>query len=149
MRYFVFSLLMFAAGVALTQVDREPHAFTPVVRVRTTDGLFITFVQRGVFKRSSCSQSVEIFARVVKESCWPCMIESAACSSQLEGMDRALANDEHLPLFTVSADDFRIAIVGPPNSVQAECGEMAAQMIKQGIKNADCHNPVLGAATNQ
>jgi hypothetical protein len=64
-------------------------------------------------------------------------------------MDRALANDEHLPLFTVSADDFRIAIVGPPNSVQAECGEMAAQLIKQGIKNADCHNPVLGAATNQ
>jgi hypothetical protein len=148
MRYFVFSLLMFAAGVALTQVDREPHAFTPVVRVRTTGGLFITFVQRGVFNRSSCNLSVETFSRVLKESCWPCMIESAGCSSQLEGIDRALANDEPLPLFTVSANDFRIAIVGPPNSVQAECGEMAAQMITKGIKNADCHIPVLGAIKN-
>jgi len=148
MRYFVFSLLMFAAGVALTQVDREPHAFTPVVRVRTTDGLFITFVRRGVFNRSSCNLSVETFARVVKESCWPCMIESTGCSSQLEGVDRALANDERLPLFTVSANDFRIAIVGPPNAVQAECQEMAAQMIKKGLKNADCHNPVFGTASN-
>jgi hypothetical protein len=149
MRYFVFSLLMFAAGVALTQVDREPQAFTPLVRVRTTDGLFITFLQRGGFNRSSCNQSIETFARVVKESCAPCMIESTGCSSQLEGMDRALANDEHLPLFTVSADDFRIAIVGPPHSVQAECGEIAAQMVKKGLKNAGCHSPVLGAATSQ
>jgi hypothetical protein len=148
MRYFVFSLLMFAAGFALTQVDREPQAFTPVVRVRTTDGLFMTFVQRGVFKRTSCNQSVETFARVVKESCAPCMIESTGCSALLEGMDRALANDEPLPVYTVSANDVRIAIVGPLNSVQAECGEMAAQMITKGIQNADCHIPVLGALKN-
>jgi hypothetical protein len=148
MRYFVFSLLMFAAGVALTQADREPQAFTPVVRVRTTDGLFVTFVQRGVFKRSSCNLSVETFSRVVKDACSRCTIESAGCASQLEGMDRALANDEPLPVYTVSANDVRIAIVGPLNSVQAECGEMAAQMVTKGIQNADCHIPVLGALKN-
>jgi hypothetical protein len=145
MRYFVFSLLMFVAGVALTHVERDPQQLTPVVRLRTTDGLFVTFVQRRTLQRSVCHDVLQAFRDNLERSCFQCMVESADCAHDLGGIERALALGEDLPLYTVSADSFRVAIVGPPESVQAECADMSLQMVRQGIATASCVAPVVGS----
>lgn len=141
MKYFLLALLMLAAGIAVTQVEREPQDFTPVVRVRTTDGLFLTFVQNGMVKPGRCNDAVAAFSKVLQESCPTCVIESSGCPSVLEGMDKALSRKEHLPIYTVNTDAFRVAMVGPPHAVETECREMAAQMVRQGMKTAACNVP--------
>ena len=143
MRYFVLSLVLLITGVVVTQLERETQDFTPVVRVRTHDGLFLTFVQQGFARQADCSAAVAAFSDVLTTSCPMCVIESSGCPSTLEGIDRALYKRERLPIYTVSADTFRVAIVGPPHQVELECREMAAQMARQGIKTAACNLPEL------
>jgi hypothetical protein len=58
-------------------------------------------------------------------------------------MDKALSRRERLPVYTVSADAFRVAIVGPPHAVEEECRSMAAHMVRQGLKTAACNMPEL------
>src|SRR3954470_12287894 len=125
MRYFVFALFMFAAGVALTHVERDPQALTPIVRVRTSEGLFVTYVQRAPLERSICNDVVQAFTGAITKACKNCMVESATCAIELEGIDRALARNEPLPLYTVRSQAFRIGIVGPPDAVRGECTDMA------------------------
>ena len=141
MRYFVLSVVMLAGAVGVMQLEPIHPDFTPVVRVRTTDGLFLTFVQSGAMKRGQCTTAVKLFSDVVASSCPTCIIESSGCHSDLAGMDKALTSQERLPIYTVAADPFRVAIIGPPHAVEAECREMAAQIVNQGVKAAVCRTP--------
>src|SRR6266446_6952297 len=55
-KYVIVAIVLFVVGVALTQVERESNVFTPVIRIRTESGLFLTMVQRQTTKRSACSE---------------------------------------------------------------------------------------------
>jgi hypothetical protein len=141
-RYFALSLLLFVAGVALSQIDHDQEQFTPLVRLRTTEGMFITFVQPGTFPRRECSQTVAAFTQSLNKSCVNCVLESAQCHEKLEGLDRALARNESVPFHTVEAKVFRVAVAGPPATVLQECREIAAQMARFGIVGSYCREPL-------
>ena len=146
MKYVVLALLMLAAGLGLMHIEREPQFFTPLVRVRTTDGLFMTYVHRNPVSLIVCEQTVKTFTAVTEKSCPACVVESTACSQKLEGLDGALARNERVPLYTVDGNGFRVAMVGPPETVVAECREMASQMLSRGITTAACHMPGAGGS---
>jgi hypothetical protein len=141
MRYLVLAALMFVAGLALTRLEREPQTFTPVVRVRTENGLFITLLQRAVQKRSVCAAAVETLVVGFDKACAQCSIESTECAAKLEGVEAALARKEPVPFHVVASDEIRIGILGPPKSVEAQCERMASMMANGGVKSATCVRP--------
>ena len=141
MKYFVLTTLMFIAGIALTRIEREPHTFTPVVRVRTANGLFFTLLQHEVPTKSSCTTAVEGMVGGFDNTCPTCTVESVECATKLEGIEAALARRKPVPLYVVSSDEIRIGILGPPASVQAQCEKMATVMHNGGVKSATCLPP--------
>ena len=146
MKYVALAVVMLLAGLGLMHIEREPRLFTPLVRVRTTDGLFITYVHRSPVNHGICEKTVKAFTDVTEKSCPACVVESTACSQKLEGLDGALARNERVPLYTVDGDVFRVSMVGPPQAVLAECREMASQMLSKGIKTAACNVPGVGGS---
>jgi hypothetical protein len=140
MRYVLLALLLFAVGVTVAMLERDTQAFTPIVRVRSIDGLYITLVQPRTAKRSACAAVVERFEQALAQTCATCTIESTDCATRLEGIDQALAAGEGVPVFTVSAQGMRVGLLGPPPSVKAECEAMASQFVRSGVK-ASCVSP--------
>ena len=145
MRYIVLVVALFIAGAALTLVDSESQTYTPVVRVRTESGLFMTVVQRVTDKRATCSEVVGRLVDEVTRTCPACSVESADCPTKLAGIDRALALNESLPVHSIAADGVRIAMVGPPPTIQSHCSTMAAKMAQNGLPTATCVLPVAAA----
>jgi hypothetical protein len=141
MKYFFLALLLFAAGVAVMQLDRDQERYTPVVRLRTTPGLFVTFVQPGIQTLSECMRTVEAFTASLDTSCANCVLESADCQEKLEGIDRALASNEEVPFHTVEAKPFRVSVAGPPGTVLTQCREIASQMARAGLQGSVCREP--------
>jgi hypothetical protein len=141
MRYIVLVVALFIAGAALTLVDSESQSYTPVVRVRTESGLFMTVVQSVTEKRASCSEVVGRLVDEVSRSCPACAVESSDCPTKLTGIDRALASNERLPVYSIAANGVRIAMVGPPQSIRAQCSTMAAKMAENGLPTATCVLP--------
>jgi len=140
-KYLVLAALLFIAGIGVTQLERETVPFTPVVRVRTVEGLFLTLVQPGTPSRSACNTAVQDLVDGFGKACANCVIESSDCASKLEGIDRALALNQPIPLYTISAQGFRISVLGPPQTVKAACEAIASQMVKGGLKTASCASP--------
>jgi hypothetical protein len=141
MRYLVLAVLLFGCGAGLTQLRVEDdQAYVPVVRTRTTDGMFLTLLHEQVADRRVCQQTVERFAGLLR-SCATCTIESMECATGLAGIDKAVAENRPVPLYTVAAEGVRISLVGPPNSVQSECESIAGHMVLNGLKSAACIYP--------
>jgi hypothetical protein len=141
MRYVALSGLLFILGLALTQIEREEMHFTPVVRVRTADGLFFTVVQPGTSSRNTCSTTVEELVGNFGKACGKCLIESSECASRLQGVDLALASAQPVPIYTVTAEGVRIGILGPPENVRHVCETIAGAMVNLGVKSASCAFP--------
>ena len=145
MKYVALALVMLAAGLAITRLaDPEPQSFLPIVRLRTTGGLFVTFVQRTAVKHADCARTVDVFSETLSRSCATCVIESSDCSTHLQGIEGALVRNEPLPIYTVDADRIRMALVGPVQAVKDECTAIAAHLYRQGIKAASCKAPEQG-----
>ena len=143
MKYAALALVLLLAGLGLMHVERaEPERFTPLVRLRTADGMFITFVQPGSFRRSECTETVSAFTQSLAKGCVNCVLESAQCHERLEGIDRALARNEPVPFHTVEAKLFRVAVAGPPGTVLQECRDIAAQMARFGLAGSYCREPL-------
>src|SRR5688500_5808839 len=102
MRYGLLAALLLIAGITLTQLEREDPAYTPVLRVRTDSGLFVTMVPAVNGKKATCSEAVNSVVTQIKNSCPFCYVESAECAAKLAGMDRALAAGETLPVHTIA-----------------------------------------------
>lgn len=143
MKYVVLAVLLLLVGVALTQIEFDNRTYVPIVRMRTDNGLFLTLVQDRTSRRKACREANERFVGPLGEACRGCTVESTDCAVQPEGIDRALANGEQLPLYTISAEGMRMALLGPPGSVQATCEMMVAQMVVRGLKSAACVFPQL------
>lgn len=143
MKYVVLALLLFLLGVAITLIEFDHRTYVPIVRLRTDNGLFLTLVQDRTSRRQACKEAIERFVAPLGETCRGCTVESTDCATNLEGVDRALARGEQLPLYTISAEGMRMALLGPPGSVQATCELMVAQMVVRGVKSAACVFPQL------
>lgn len=141
MRYLVLALLLFACGAGLTRLKIEDdQAYVPVVRTRTTDGMFLTLVHERVNDRRACRKTIDRFAGLLRP-CAACTIESAECATELSGVDKAIAEGRPVPLYTVAAEGVRISLVGPPNLVKSECDSIAGHMVLSGLKSAACIYP--------
>jgi hypothetical protein len=147
MRHAILATLMLATGLSLPLIQHEPQTFTPIVRVRSTEGLYITLVQSRADKRGACNARVGSFIDALGDSCPTCTIETSECATKLEGMDMALAEGKRLPIFTVSAGELRVGLLGPPHTVRAECEVMATQFVLSGLKTATCVAPSFETTT--
>lgn len=141
MKYVFLAALLFIAGLALTQVPRKSYNFTPLVRVRTTNGLFITLVQKQISSHERCDAAVDVLVKEFGKQCPQCVVESTECAVKLDGIDSALARRESVPLYVVAADELRIGILGPPESVRSQCEGMASSMVRNGVSSAICVPP--------
>jgi len=142
MKYFAGALLMFVAGLWVTHMEGTHVTLTPIVRLRTIDGMFITFVQPGRFKSGECRATVNAFTESLDKTCARCVLEAADCHEKLDGVDRALAEREAVPFHTVEAKMFRIALAGPPATVLSQCREIASQMVRLGVEGSVCREPL-------
>jgi hypothetical protein len=146
MKYLVLALTLLAAGLILGHVERESELYTPVVRIRSTDGLYMTMVQPRTARQNACAAVVQHFEQALKLNCEMCTVESASCATSLQGVEGALARGERLPIYTISAEGIRVGLLGPPRSVETECQAMASQFVRSGIRSAACIAPLPNEA---
>jgi hypothetical protein len=147
-RYLVLASLLFVMGLAITKLRNDPDIYTPVVRVRTDNGFFMTLIQREATEKSACTQAVDELLKEFGKACPTCNVESTDCSARLTGIDQALAHKDPLPLYVISSNEIRIALLGPPAMLEAQCEAMAMQMAKFGLKSARCVAPILKSHTS-
>jgi hypothetical protein len=145
LRYYVLALFMFALGALATTFKGDTRPYTAVVRLRTADGFFITVVHSRAPTEKRCGEMVDGFVKPLETACPTCTLESAECSRDLVGIDRALVEGSDLPLYRVSAAGVNIALVGPPATVRERCESIAESMVRQGLKTASCVFPKPGA----
>jgi hypothetical protein len=141
MKHAALAALLFVLGVSLTLFARRNEEFTPIVRMRTDNGLYMTFMQNAFDKRYMCLNAVETLAKELYTACPTCSIESSDCPNEVRGVEASLAHKEPAPLYVVDSDEIRIGILGPPASVRARCEQMATVMTQGGIKSAVCIPP--------
>jgi hypothetical protein len=146
MRYLILALLLLAAAFLIGQMERQTIAYTPVMRVRSSDGYYVTIVQRQLSTRAQCTGLLEHFEQALRRNCPTCAVEASDCAGSLQGLERSLAADEHLPIFTISAEPMRLGLLGPPRNVQAECEAIAAYLVRSGVKSASCVSPSAALA---
>jgi hypothetical protein len=118
----------------------DDQSYFPVVRTRTAEGMFLTLLHEPVTDRRVCQQTVDRFAELLR-SCATCTIESKECATGLAGIDRAVAEDRPVPLYTVASENVRISLVGPPNIVRSQCESLAGHMVLNRLKSAACIYP--------
>jgi hypothetical protein len=145
MRYAILAGLLFLVGIGITQLKGD-EPYVPTVRVRTESGLFMTVVQSATRKRSACSETIGRLVAEVEKTCVGCSVESSECQSVLSGMEYQLASGAALPIYTISADGVRIAMLGAPKTIGGQCQKMAAKMAESGLPRAICVSPQLGEA---
>ena len=146
MRYFALAVLLFMVGVYATTLKLDPRPYSPVVRVRTGDGFFMTLVQARAATEKACMEAADDFVGPLARVCPTCVVESVDCSHELAGIDKALAEGAEVPLYRVSAEGVNMALVGPPDLVRERCERIAAAIVAQGMKTAACVYPRPGAA---
>ena len=136
MKYVVLAAVLFLLGIAVTQMKPESEPLIPVVRVRTDNGLFMTMVERPRNKHAACASAVQDLVTELGKACATCTVESTECSARLRGVDETLWSPAASPLYIVAAEEIRIGLIGPPESVKAKCESMAAVMADSGVKSA-------------
>ena len=142
MKYLGLALILFGMGAAMVFFNREERAYVPLVRLRTAEGLFITAVQPQTSSRSSCKEAIERFVQPLGIQCKECAIESQ-CVTELSGMELALAKGRDVPVYTVISKSARLALVGPTQTLQRDCEQLALQVGSSG--NASCVTPRKGS----
>jgi hypothetical protein len=141
LRYLVLAVLMLVAGVVVVTLDAGQRSYVPVVRLRTSDGFFMTMVQASTATETLCMKAVERFVAPLKRGCAGCSVESIECTHKLSGIERALADGTDVPLYRISAPGVNMALVGPPTLVRARCEHIAESMVGQGLQSAACVFP--------
>ena len=144
MKYFVLALLLFLLGLLVSTFEKPPEPYYPVVRLRTADGFFMTFVENRVIGAKPCREAVDAFVDTLTKACETCDIESQECTPVLRGIDKALAEGKPLPIHRVSAQGLSIAVIGPPGKVRARCARIADGFVRQGMTSATCVFPDPG-----
>jgi hypothetical protein len=137
-KYFVLALVLFAAGAGLLVFTGDEQSYVPLVRFHTSEGVYVTAVQSPAKSRSSCQAANDRFVGQLGSQCRDCTVETH-CLVELAGMELALAKGDDVPVHTVLSKGARLALVGPPRTLQRSCEQLALQVGSTG--NASCITP--------
>jgi len=141
MRYLLLAGLMFALGLLVVSLDAPEHSYVPVVRLRTSEGYFITAVQARTHDRRKCDAANDRFLGPIRTRCPSCVVESVDCGEHLHGFERDLASGAQVPLYTVAARGIRLALVGPPGGAERSCEAIARLLTAGRVPEAACVRP--------
>jgi hypothetical protein len=141
MKYVVLAILMLLLGILLTTFKPEDPMLIPIVRMRSPQGFFVTYVHDRVQGSRACQEEIRVYVEPLQTACPDCSIESTACASELVGMEKALAEGKPLPVYVVGAEGLRMSVVGPPQRVKIWCEVVATQIVRNGMKTASCIYP--------
>lgn len=141
MKYVVLAVLMLLLGILVTTFKPAEPMLTPIVRMRSPEGFFVTYVRDRVQGSKACQEEIRIYVEPLQEACPACAIESSACASELVGMEKALAESLPLPVYVVRSEGIRMSVVGPPQRVKVWCETVAAQIVRNGLRTASCVYP--------
>lgn len=137
----VLAVLMFFLGVLTTSFKPHDPMVIPVVRMRSPEGFFVTYVHDRVAGHKACRKEVQIYVEALLKPCPACSIESSECATSLYGLEKALVEDRPLPVHVVRSAAIRMAVVGPPQRVRAWCETVAAEIVRRGLITAACVYP--------
>src|SRR5258708_7024394 len=138
MKYLVLALILFGVGTGLIVFKVDDQTYIPLIRFRTPEGLFVTAVQAPAKSRPACKASIDRFVQQLGSQCRDCALETQ-CVVELSGMDLALSKGDDVPVHTVLSKGARLALVGPPRTLQRSCEQLALQVGSTG--NASCVTP--------
>jgi hypothetical protein len=141
MKYIVLAVLMFVLGALLTTFKPEDPMLTPIVRMRSPEGFFVTYVRDRVAGHKACNEEIHLYVDPLVKACPECNIESTGCATELVGMEKVLAENKPLPIHVVRTEGLRMSVVGPPSRVRVWCEAVAIQMVRKGVGSAACVYP--------
>ena len=141
MKYIVLAILMFLLGALLTTFRPPESFYSPVVRMRSPAGFFVTYLRERVQGTKACHAEIDEYVEPLVKACPDCSIESTECATQLNGIEKALADDNPLPVYTVRAEGVRMSVVGAPRQTRLWCEAVASEMVKRGLSTAACVFP--------
>jgi hypothetical protein len=141
MQYVVLAILMLLLGILVTTFKPADPMFIPIVRMRSPEGFFVTYVRDRVQGSKACQSEIRTYVEPLQAACPACAIESSACATELVGMEKALAENRPLPVYVVRTEGLRMSVVGPPQQVKVWCESVAAQIVRNGLPTAACVYP--------
>ena len=141
MKYVVLAVLMFLLGLLVMTFKPEDPMVIPIVRMRSPEGFFVTYVHDRVQGGKLCQMEIDSYVEPLQKACPTCSIESSGCASELVGMEKALLDKQPLPVYVVGAPGLRMSVVGPPQKVKIWCEVVADEIVRNGIKSASCIYP--------
>lgn len=141
MKYVVLAILMFILGALLTTFKPPEPELIPIVRMRSPQGFFVTYIRDRVSGHQLCKDEVQLYVDSLAKACPECTIESSECTTSLVGMEKALADEQPLPVHVVRSEGINMSVVGPPRLVRTWCETVAAAIVKHGMPTAACVYP--------
>ena len=133
--------MLVAVSAWLAHLHVVSQTYHPVVRLASPDGLVYTAVQDEKHERQECGAANNRFLGPVRQGCKDCKIVVARCERQLEGLELALYERRQIPHHMVSGPGVRMAIAGPEAIARASCEQIAAEMVRSGLRSGACVRP--------
>jgi hypothetical protein len=136
--------VLVAVSAWLAHLHVVSQSYHPVVRLASPDGLVYTAVQDAKQERQECGAANDRFLAPVKKICRDCQVVLARCERALEGFELEIYERKQLRQYIVQGPGVRMAIAGPQLKAQASCEHIAQQMVRNGLRQAACVQPIAG-----
>jgi len=143
-KYAIIAVVLLAASAWIAHLHVVSQSYHPVVRLESPEGLTYTAVQDPQQERQACGAANDRFLSPIKKSCAQCRVVLARCERQLEGLELEVHEGRALPHYLVSGPGVRMAIEGQVAAARASCQQIAAEMVRSGLRNAACVPPATG-----
>ena len=144
-RYAIIAALLLAASAWIAHLHVISQSYHPVVRLASPEGLTYIAVQDAQSERQACGAANDRFLSPIKKSCAQCRVVVARCERRLEGLELDVHEGRTLAHYLVSGPGVRMAIEGPEAAARASCVQIAAEMVRSGLRSAACVPPAVGA----
>ena len=134
-------LVLLAAGAVLARYHVDNQRYFPVTKLASADGYTFVLVQDRVDTRGACGAANDRYLDRVKATCLQCDVVYARCERELQGLELALLMGDPVPMHVVVAPGVRLAIEGSVRTLRSDCEQIAATIVKSGVKSAACVYP--------
>jgi hypothetical protein len=137
----LIAVVLIAAASVVAHMHVVLQSYHPVTRIASPEGLVFTAVQDAKKERRDCGIANERFLEPIKAQCRGCKVVIARCERELEAFERSVYEGEALAHHQVFATGLRLAIDGPPELARTSCELMAGELLKRGVRSAQCLPP--------
>ena len=80
MKFVVLAILMLLLGILVTTFKPAEPMLTPIVRMRSPEGYFVTYVHDRVQGSKACQEEIRTYVEPLQQVCPACAIESSGTS---------------------------------------------------------------------